>query len=460
MVAVNIINGLVFSEQKLVKKSISIDKGKIVFLGSATSLPKAERTIDASKKVILPGAIDVHTHILDLVFSYRDDFLTGTQGAASGGVTTFLEMPLGLKNKTALESFDRQLQAMQKKCLVDFALIGSAGRSTIDAIPLLARKGAVAFKTFLLNASDEEWELKDLAAGDDYSLLRLFSAIAKTGLVSCVHAENDAIISQTMRQLQAEGRTDFSAHTASRPPIAEDEAAMRAMVLANRAQTKLHLVHMSSKQSFENIKLAKTRGWDVTCEITPHHLFFTDQEAAKIGPWLKVNPPIRSAVHQQAAWQALNDGIIDFVASDHSPYSLAEKDLTAKENNIFAIGSGTPGLETMFPVMLDAVNKSKLPLARLVEVLATGPAKRFGLFPRKGTIAVGSDADLVIVDMNKECTLKSENMYTKSKITVFDGRTVKGKIEQTLVRGKVIFANDTITAEAGYGQFISPVKEG
>ena len=449
-------NGQVYHNGKLVRTDLSIIDGKISGISKNQSIPKAEEIIDASDKIIIPGGVDVHTHILDLVYSYRDDFETGTQCASSGGITTVLEMPLGIEGKTAIESFEMQLVEMKKKCLVDYGLIGAAGHNTIDSIVELAKRGVVAFKTFMINAPEEEAELKDLAAKDDYYLLEIFKEIAKTGLVSSVHAENDAIISHAIENQIAMGKTDFIAHTNSRPVISEDEACMRAMVLANQAKVKLNLVHISSKTSFDYIRNAKRMGWNVSCEVTPHHLFFTTEEAEKIGSWLKVNPPIRSIEHQEAAWKGIKDGTIDMIASDHSPYSHEEKDMKSKNNNIFECGSGTPTLETMLPMMLDAVNKKKITIAKLVDVISSNPAKRFGLFPRKGIIQVGSDADLVIIDMNKEYTLKSENMYTKSKITVFDGMKIKGAIEKTIVRGRTVYDSGKFCVEKGFGEYLTP----
>ncbi len=458
MVDLNIINGKVFIENELVDTNLSIDKGKIVKISSKAKLPHAEKTINAENKLILPGGIDVHTHILDLNFSYREDFFTGTQAAAAGGITTFFEMPLGIEGKSVLESFDMQMEAMKKKCIVDFALIGAAGYSNIDTIKELAARGVVAFKTFMLDAPEELSELKDLSSKNDYYLLKIFSAIRDTGLVSCVHAENDAIISNRIQHFIQSKQTNFQAHTDSRPPIAEDEACMRAMLLANNSQTKLNLVHMSSSNSFRNIQFAKKLGWDVTCEITPHHLFLTSDDGAKIGPWAKSDPPLRSIKHVEAAWEALNNGTIDIVASDHSPYSHEEKDDTNRENGIFDVGSGTPGLDTMYPLLIDAVNKKRLTLSRLIEVISKNPSKKFGLYPKKGNIALNSDADLIVVDMNKEYSLKNDEMFTKQKITIFDGWKLKGKIIQTIVRGNTVFDENLFTVKGGYGQFITPLK--
>jgi allantoinase len=452
MVDLNIENGKVFLKSGLSEAGLSIDKGKIVTIGKSNSLFDADRTIDASGKIIIPGGIDVHTHVLDLVYSYRDDFVTGTQAAASGGITTILEMPLGLEGKSALEAFDIQLEVMKKKCLIDFGLIGAAGYTTMDSIPEFAHKGCSAFKTFMIDPPKEEAELKDLAARNDYFLMKIFSEIARTGLVASVHAENNSIVRGEIERLLSLGRTDFQAHTESRPVIAEDEACVRALVLAHNAHVKLNLVHMSSQNAFRFVKAAKRKGWDVTCEITPHHLVLTAEDGARIGAWAKVDPPLRSKEHVAASWKALKDGTIDMVASDHSPYGHFEKE----SDNIFECGSGTPGVETLLPVLLDAVNKGKTTLKRLVEATSRNPAGRFGMYPRKGVIAVGADADLVIVDMKKKYIIRNENMFSKPKITVFDGMVLQGAIEKTIVRGAVVYDNGEILGEKGYGRFVTP----
>ncbi len=456
MVDLNIINGKIFLQHGLIEAGISIQDGKIVTIGNSASLPKSDNIIDATDRLILPGGIDVHTHILDLIFSYREDFVTGTQAASAGGITTFLEMPLGIEGKSVLDVLDMQLEVMNNKSLVDFGIIGSAGHTSIDSIPEQVKRGVTAFKTFMINPSEEEAELKNLAAKNDYFLLKIFSQIASTGLVSSVHAENDSIISHEIERLISANKTDFQAHTDSRPAISEDEACLRAIFLAHQTNVKLNLVHMSSKGAFEIIKAAKKRGWNVSCEVTPHHLFLSSKEGEMIGSWAKVDPPLRSKEHVNAAWKALNDGTIDMVASDHSPYSDSEKDVGKKKGNLFEVGSGTTGIETIIPMMINAVNENKTTLERVVATTSTNPAKRFGLFPRKGTISLLSDADLIILNMKKQYLLRNEDLFTRPKITVFDGLTLQGKIEKTLVRGEVVYDNGVFLVEKGYGKFIIP----
>ncbi|MHA2225367.1 MAG: dihydroorotase [Candidatus Hodarchaeales archaeon] len=454
MVDLKIINGKIFLETGLLEADLAVDKGKIVAIGKTNKFPSTDKIIDATGKIIIPGGIDVHTHILDLKYAYRETFTTGTQAAASGGITTVLEMPLGIEGKTVIEVFDMQLEAMKEKCLVDFGIIGSAGYRNINSISELAKKGAIGFKTFMINPSEEEAELKELAAKNDYFLLKIFTEIAKTRKVSSIHAENDAIITHEIEKLKSSGQTDFKAHTRSRPSIGEDEACIRAILFAHYSKVKLNLVHVSSKSAFELIRQAKKNKRDVTCEITPHHLFLNSDDGQKIGAWAKVDPPLRSKEHVVAAWKALNDGTIDMIASDHSPYSLDEK--TINDDNFFECGSGTTGVETILPLMIDAVNKKRTSLQRIIKTISSSPAKRFGIYPRKGTIRVNADADLVIIDMHKEYTLKNEKLFTKPKITIFNGMNLKGAIEKTLVRGKIIFDSGMIHATTAHGEFITP----
>jgi len=458
MVDLNITNGKVFIGQDLRETGLSIEKGKIKVIGKSESLPNAHETIDATDKIIIPGGIDVHTHILDLDFAYRETFVTGTQAAASGGITTVLEMPLGIEGKSVIEVFNMQQKIMEERCLVDFGIIGAAGYTSIDSIAELARKGAIGFKTFMINPSEEEAELKDLAANDDYNLMKIFAEIAKTGLISSVHVENDAIIVNEIHKMVSQGRVDFQAHTDSRPAIAEEEACQRAILFAHLTKVKLNLVHMSSKTAFTFIREAKMKGQDVTCEITPHHLFLSSEDGKKIGAWAKVDPPLRSKDHVIEAWKALNDGTIDMIASDHSPYSHEEKDIKGSNGNFFEVGSGTTGVETIIPIMVDAVNKRRISLQRLVHTTSTTPAKRFGLFPKKGTISIDADADLVIINMKDKYILRSDDLFTKPKISVFDGRLLEGKIEKTLVRGQVVYDDRNFPCREGYGEFQAPVN--
>jgi allantoinase len=451
MADLTIKNGKILLESRLVQADLIIENGKIAAI-TRGNMPSSDQTIDATNTVIIPGGIDVHTHIEDLTYAYREDYITGTKAAAAGGITTVLEMPLGIEGKSPCDVFDMQLESLNQKSLVDFGIIGAAGYTSINHIHTLARRGCIGFKTFMTNPPPEETELQDLTAKNDYYLLKIFSEIAKTRLVASVHAENDAIITGEVARLQSEGRTDFSAHTESRPPIAEDEACLRALLFAHRTHVRLNLVHMSSRNAFSYIRQAKTYGVDVTCEITPHHLFLTSEDGENIGPWAKVDPPLRPPDHVKAAWDALKTGTIDMVASDHSPYADYEK----SSDNIFECASGTPGIQTLVPLLIDAYIKHHLTLTQLVSLISANPAKRFNLYPRKGRIAVGSDADLILINPRAQYTLTNQSIISKPRLTIFNGRTLTGTIQTTILRGSIIYNDGTFTQKEGYGEFVTP----
>jgi allantoinase len=451
MADLTIKNGKILLESRLVQADLIIENGKIAAI-TRGNMPSSDQTIDATNTVIIPGGIDVHTHIEDLTYAYREDYITGTKAAAAGGITTVLEMPLGIEGKSPCDVFDMQLESLNQKSLVDFGIIGAAGYTSINHIHTLARRGCIGFKTFMTNPPPEETELQDLTAKNDYYLLKIFSEIAKTRLVASVHAENDAIITGEIARLQSEGRTDFSAHTESRPPIAEDEACLRALLFAHRTHVRLNLVHMSSRNAFSYIRQAKTYGVDVTCEITPHHLFLTSEDGENIGPWAKVDPPLRPPDHVKAAWDALKTGTIDMVASDHSPYADYEK----SSDNIFECASGTPGIQTLVPLLIDAYIKHHLTLTQLVSLISANPAKRFNLYPRKGRIAVGSDADLILINPRAQYTLTNQPIISKPRLTIFNGRTLTGTIQTTILRGSIIYNDGTFTQKEGYGEFVTP----
>jgi allantoinase len=451
MADLTIKNGKILLESRLVQADLIIENGKIAAI-TRGNMPSSDQTIDATNTVIIPGGIDVHTHIEDLTYAYREDYITGTKAAAAGGITTVLEMPLGIEGKSPCDVFDMQLESLNQKSLVDFGIIGAAGYTSINHIHTLARRGCIGFKTFMTNPPPEETELQDLTAKNDYYLLKIFSEIAKTRLVASVHAENDAIITGEIARLQSEGRTDFSAHTESRPPIAEDEACLRALLFAHRTHVRLNLVHMSSRNAFSYIRQAKTYGVDVTCEITPHHLFLTSEDGENIGPWAKVDPPLRPPDHVKAAWDALKTGTIDMVASDHSPYADYEK----SSDNIFECASGTPGIQTLVPLLIDAYIKHHLTLTQLVSLISANPAKRFNLYPRKGRIAVGSDADLILINPRAQYTLTNQSIISKPRLTIFNGRTLTGTIQTTILRGSIIYNDGTFTQKEGYGEFVTP----
>ncbi len=441
-------NGKVVTTQSVYEgDDIAIKEGKIYAIDKTGSFSEAREVIDASGKYILPGIIDVHVHFREPGFTYKEDFETGTRAAAAGGVTTIFDMPNNKPFITTVETFKEKLELIKNKAYVDYGLVVAIVGDSISEILGLAEAGANVYKIFMGET------VGGVPAPDDGGILQAFRLVAETGLRVGVHAENNAIMDFFKRELQKAGRTDPLAHVESRPNIAEAETIQRAIMLAREAGCKLHIYHMSSKEGVELVKEAKGKGIEVSAETGPHYLLLDCDYMKKVGSILKMNPPVRSRENGEALWRGLLDGIVEVIATDHSPHSEEEK---IKENIWEAI-PGFTGVETSVPLMLTQVNEGRLSITTYVKLASENPAKLFNLYPRKGTIRVGSDADFTIVDMAKEGVIRSERLHSKTKVTPFDGWRVKGMPVYTIVRGNVVMKNGEVLGRPK-GEFIHPVK--
>jgi dihydroorotase (multifunctional complex type) len=290
-------------------------------------------------------------------------------------------------------------------------------------------------------------------APDDGGMLSAFERVRETGLRIGVHAENTRIIDYFTKKLKAEGRTDPRAHPASRPAVAEAEAVQRAILFARTAGCKLHIYHLSTREGVRMVREAKAGGrLDVSAETGPHYLIFDESHMLRMGGILKINPPIRSRDHGAALWEGLRDGTLDVIATDHSPHSPEEK----FQEDIWKVIPGFAGVETQVPLMLTLVNEGKLSLNAYVKLAAENPARLFNLYPRKGTIQVGSDADFTIVDLDRRSVIQRDKLHSKNVVTPFDGRPVKGMPVCTIVRGNIVMKNNEITGKP-LGLHIKPV---
>lgn len=428
--------------------SLVIDDGKIIGIVKSSE-PEADRVIDASGKIVLPGMIDMHVHLRDPGFPDREDFESGTRAAAAGGVTTVIDMPNTVPATVTVKAFREKKAIADVKSLVDFGFIGGAGEVPREDIIGLAKEGATAFKSFLIA------RFKELAASD-YTLLKHMELLGELDRPLLVHAENGDLVDKFMEEAVASGRTDPMAHCDFRPAIAEIEATMRCITLAAETDCHLHICHMSSAGAVDIVEWAQSTGQTVTAETSTNYLLFTKETMTERGPYAKVDPPLRSKDDQLRLWEALNDGTLDVLASDHAPYTKEEKDLGFK--NIFDAPSGGVVIETTLPLMLDAVNNDKISLERLVEVFSTNPAMMNGLYPKKGDLMLGSDADIVIADMDMPFHIRGENLQTIQKITPYEDMKGKGMPVMTLVRGQVIYENGQVIGKPGYGTFQSPLE--
>lgn len=440
-------NGLLVLPHGITEGSVVVDDGKIVGIVRSGE-PTADRVVDASGRVVMPGMVDMHVHLRDPGFPERENFESGTRAAAAGGVTTVVDMPNTVPATVTVEAFNQKKKIVDAKSLVDYAFIGGAGEVPTEDIVAVSEAGATAFKSFLIA------RFKELAASD-YTLLRHMNTLSELDKPLLVHAENGNLVDMYMEEAKASGRTDPMAHCDFRPAVAEVEATMRCVTLAAETDAHLHICHMTTAGSVDVVEWAQAMGQMVTGETSTNYLLFTREAMKERGPYAKVDPPLRSKDDQLRLWEALNDGTIDVLASDHAPYTKEEKERGWE--NIFDAPSGGVVIETSLPLMLDAVNRDMISLERLVEVFSTNPAMMNGLYPKKGDIVLGADADIVIADMGKPFHIKGEDLHTIQKITPYEGMKGRGAPVLTMVRGEIVYEDGRVVGKPGYGEFQSSV---
>ncbi|HOR42206.1 MAG TPA: dihydroorotase family protein [Atribacterota bacterium] len=449
--------GDVFLNGQLVNCNIGIKDEKIATLSK--EVLRAEKIIDAKGKMVLPGTVDPHVHIRAPGNEYRETFLTGTEEAALGGVTTVLEMPISSPPPYLPEIVQNRMSIAAKEAVVDVAFFGAAGIDQKDSVIPCSQSGIVAFKTFLHEAPEgREKEFIGLTAPDTGDQYELMEILAKTGLITVFHAENNDMIKKNIARLRKEGKTSPIYHERSRPPVTEIETTAKVLLFAEKTGAKVEIAHISTPEAAELVKEAKEKGVPAIAETCPHYLFLNEQALIEHGAFAKCNPPVRSEAEREKMWEYLTRGYFDIVGSDHAPYTKEEKE--KGNGDIFVPPAGFPGLSTRLPLMFTAVKEGKLKLAMMVQLICENPARIFGLYPQKGVILPGSDADLVIIDPDKKGKIDKDKMFTKCKDSalVYDGWEVYGQPEQTIVRGIVVYEHGQIKANPGFGKILKIEK--
>ncbi len=443
----------IFIDGRLIDCCIGVKDGIITAISKEKLT--AEKVIDAKGKIVLPGTIDPHVHIRAPGHDERETFESGTKDAALGGVTTVIEMPISTPPPHSPELVQRRMDIAAKEVVVDIAFFGAAGTECLDDIVPCSKSGIVAFKTFLHEAlpgrKEEFIGLTAPNTGDQYELME---KVAQTGVMIGFHAENNDMINKNIAILRSEGKTSPLYHGRSRPPVVEIETAAKILLFAEKIGTKVEICHISTPEVVELVNRAKSKGVYVVAETCPHYLFLNENVLEKVGVFAKCNPPLRSEEERLKMWEFVRDGSIDIIGSDHAPYTKEEKERGSED--IFTPPAGFPGLSTRLPLLFTAVKEGKIRLDKMVELICENPARIFGLYPKKGTIAVGSDADFVIFDPDKKDIISKDKMFTKCRDSalVYDGWTVYGKPEKTIIRGKVVFSDGAINVSPGYGEII------
>src|ERR1700723_3106336 len=449
-----IVNGSVVTAADTYVADVAIADGKVVAIGKDLPRQNATKVLDASGKYVFPGGIDVHTH-LDMPFggtTSADDFETGTRAAAFGGTTTLIDFAIQYKGQQLRQAFETWMNKASSKATCNYAfhcIVTDVSGGQLSEMNDLVHEGVTSFKLFMAYPG--------VFMLDDGSIFKALQNTAKNGALVCMHAENGSAIDVIVQQALAEGKKAPKYHALTRPTTAEAEATSRAIALAEMAGAPVYIVHLSCNDALEKVREARDRGLPVYAETCPQYLYLSLEnmdvpgfEGAKY----VFTPPLREKWHQEKLWQGLARDHLQVVSTDHCPFCFKEQ----KEMGIgdfTKIPNGGPGVEhRMSLIYSGGVAGGRFNVNRFVELVSTTPAKLFGLYPRKGTIAVGSDADLVIFGPNRKHTISAKSHHMRVDYSMFEGIEVTGTPDIVLSRGRVIIEGEKFLGRAGAGEFL------
>ena len=423
--------------------NLYVKDGKVVAVGQYEC--DSKERVDASGLFALPGAIDPHVHLMDPGYTHVEQFETGTGAAAVGGTTTVVEHHRTDPQVLNVQVLTEKAAYLADKGLVDYALFGGVEPDNLDQIEPMWHAGASAFKAFTCNLHG----VQGVFAAE---MLEAFTILAHLGAPILVHAEDETMIARNARLLHDEGRTDAGVILAWRTRAAEQVAVSTVARLALLSGAKVIIAHASHPAVVEIIAHARAQGADLWCESCPQYFYLDEEEILAHGPWRKFTPPARDRQAAEQLWGCLKRGQIHVINSDHAPATREDK--AKGEQDIWAAPFGVPGIETRLPLMLNGVNEGKISLQNVVRVTAENNAKLYGLYPRKGCLLPGSDADVVLVDMNRRWTVKQSAIVSKVGWSPYEGRTLQGKPLMTFVRGQLVAQEGNVVGQAGVGAYI------
>lgn len=439
-------NGKIVTSERIFDGNIGIKDGKIAAIVSRESELLGKEVIDIEGKFLFPGAIDTHAHLNDPGYTWREDYEHGTAAAAVGGITTIIDMPL--QNEPALTDgkiFDKKIETVSPNAYVDYCFWGGLVDYNFSTLHELDEKGCVAFKSFIGPVSPD---YVSLSMGQVREALEILKDVdARAGF----HCEDYSIIKWEEKRAQRKESVDWEDFLNSRPLIAEIMATKNIIDLAREVGTKIHICHVSHPAVAEEIRKAKLEGIDITGETCSHYLTFNRDDVIKNGSLFKCAPPLREAEAVEKMWEYVEDGTLSCVSSDHSPCALEEK--SEEEHGVFGAWGGISGIQNIMQVAYsEGVAKRGYSPTILARSLSEGPAKAFGLYGRKGAIEVGFDADLVVLDPDKEWEITPESLKYVNKISAFVGLEGKGLPITTILRGVVVAKDGEVVGEKGFGK--------
>lgn len=442
-------NAWLVSEEAQFHGGVLVKDGKVAMIVEGNPDLQAAETVDLKEKVVFPGIVDSHVHFNEPGRTQWEGMRTGSMAAAAGGVTTIVDMPLNnlpaVVNQEILKS---KLDAIRTRAVIDFALYGGLVDNNLDELDGMHRAGVSAFKAFMSDSA-----IPDFPRVDDDVLMVGMARIAELGNLLVLHAENEYVPRYLAAQLRSQGRTDRAAWPESRPPYVELEAIQRALFWLRQVNGRLHILHTTLSESVDFVYRARMEGYAVTVETCPHYLVFDQEDYERLGPVAKCAPPIRPRAEVEALWGAILAGKVDTIGSDHSPCTAEEKE--AGQEDIWKAWGGISGVQTLLiSILTEGVHKRGLPLTAVARMLSSNPARIMGLYPQKGSFLPGSDADLTVVDLEQEWTLKASDLFYKNPHSPFIGRAFRGKVLRTVVRGKTVYHANAFHVEPGYGRFL------
>ncbi|GAB4115242.1 MAG: allantoinase AllB [Candidatus Caldatribacteriota bacterium] len=448
-------NARIVKGKKLETVNIYIEKGKIKdIIPVDKALLPAETEINANERIVFPGFIDAHVHFDDPGFTQREDFETGTRSAAAGGITTIIDMPCtSIPPVTCEKNFDYKLEIVKYKAYVDFAFWGGVTPEQVKSeeykksLPALKERGIVGVKFYTVSGMPlyPRMSISDMD--------KVFRLMKELNLVCAVHAEDCNLVDYYSYLMQEMGREDPESWSEGRTYAAEPAAIWSVVGIVQKVRNKLHIVHLSTKEGLNIIRWAKDRRLDVSAETCPQYLVFTAEDFKKQGAILKIAPPLRQKEDREELWKGLKDGSIDFICTDHAAGRYPQE---KSFPNIWKNYAGIPGIQLAIPTMLHyGYHQGRLTLGEIQKLMSENVARRYGLYPQKGAIKIGSDADFTIINLNKEWLVEPLRLESKGKYSPLTGKKLKGQVYMTIVRGKMVYREEEgVIEKKGCGQFI------